>query len=52
MVLSCEEPALTHKGNCKYCLQRSQQSTLQTNEYLNEGDVDEEEDDDEEKNNK
>lgn len=28
------EPALTHKGNCKYCLQRNQQQTLET--YINE----------------
>lgn len=45
------EPALTHKGNCKYCLQRSQQSTLQTYEGFNEGDVDGEEEDDENKDN-
>ena len=24
------EPALTHKGNCKYCLQRNQQSISET----------------------
>jgi phosphatidylserine decarboxylase len=23
------EPALTHKGNCKYCLERSQQQQLE-----------------------
>jgi len=32
------EPALTHKGNCKYCLERNKQSVIEVNkkeEYEN-----------------
>jgi hypothetical protein len=25
------EPALTHKGNCKYCLERNKQSVIEVN---------------------
>ena len=26
------EPALTHKGNCKYCLERNKQRVIEVNE--------------------
>lgn len=30
--LSNKEPALTHKGNCKYCLERNKQRVIEVNE--------------------
>lgn len=30
--MNYKEPALTHKGNCKYCLERNKQRVIEVNE--------------------